>query len=184
MKPIYIPNWTVTPGLQRLEAEVHWLRVAETRSEQMMAHGDVSYTYGKGRGERTYTSTPFCTDVATLMDAVNLHLSTVHGWHVPMNVCFLNRYLDQNDHLGWHADDHQGTDHTAPVVVVSFGAEREIWWRVNGHKGELPPEHKVLLGNGSLFTMPPGFQFTHQHRIPKAGREVGARISLTFRAFK
>lgn len=45
------------------------------------------------------------------------------------------------------------------------------------------PEKK-LLQHGSLCLMHAGMQDTHQHRIPKVDREVGPRISLTFRGYK
>lgn len=176
MTPTYIPDWTTTPGLARLLTEIEWLRVAETRGEYFMSTKAVAYTYGSGRGVRTYTSHPFAAGVDEVRDRLNTM------WP-GMNVCFLNRYDNQRQHLGWHADDHEGTDHTKPIAVVSFGAEREIWWRTKGTTGVVPPENRRLLGNGSLFIMPPGFQATHEHRIPKADREVGARISLTFRSF-
>jgi alkylated DNA repair dioxygenase AlkB len=38
-----------------------------------------------------------------------------------------------------------------------------------------------MLSHGSLLIMPAGSQFTHRHKIPKAGRKVNPRISLTFR---
>jgi len=41
----------------------------------------------------------------------------------------------------------------------------------------------IDLGPGSVFIMHPGMQQTHQHRIPKAGKVVSPRISLTFRGY-
>lgn len=99
-------------------------------------------------------------------------------------VCFLNRYLDQSDHLGWHADDSPEMDDARPIAVISLGVEREIWFRPIPVKGEPPQEvSKVRLGHGSLFLMHPGMQETHQHRIPKASSLCGERISLTFRGY-
>lgn len=183
MHPIYVPDYTEFPGLDRLLTLVPWLRVTETRSECFMADATppLSYTYGKGSGERTYTSIHFAAGVREAMAVLNEELSR-RGWG-PVNVCFLNRYDSEREHLGWHADDHEGTDHTRPIAVVSFGEPREIWWRPNGEKGEVPAERRQLLADGSLFVMPPGFQALYQHRIPKGGRAMGARVSLTFRAF-
>lgn len=168
-------------GLERLFYEVPWKRATEARAEAFMAPTPVAYTYGKGKGERTYASGPFCAGVDVALKLVNAELA-IRGWG-PLNVCFLNRYDNERDHLGWHADDHEGTDHTRPIAVVSFGAAREIWWRPNGATGEAPADCRQLLSNRSLFIMPPGFQSTHQHRIPKADRVCGPRVSLTFRAF-
>jgi alkylated DNA repair dioxygenase AlkB len=183
LSPIYEPAFIAEPMLDRLLTEVPWWRRAETRSEFFMADEPVSYTYGKGAGIRTYTAEPWCAGVRPVLDAVNVTLAD-RGWG-PLNVCFLNRYDNQREHLGWHSDDHEGTDHTRPIVVVSFGAEREIWCRpVDDIPGFFPTSNRQRLGDGSIFIMPPGFQQFYQHRIPKADRVVGPRVSLTFRAFR
>jgi len=183
MTTIYIPGFSAGGFAPRLRDSIPWLRVAETRSECFLAESrtPLSYTYGTGRGVRTYTSVPMIPFVRDLMGIVNEELWR-YGWD-PMNVCFLNMYLSGKDHLGWHSDDHPGTDHTRPIAVLSYGQAREIWWRPTGEPGVVPPERRQLLGDGSLFIMPPGMQFTHEHRIPKGDREMGMRISLTFRAF-
>lgn len=161
-----------------LEREIPWEDHTPVRRECFLSSfGDVAYTYGSGRGERTYTSIPMLEPITRVQAGINGHLG------VSMNVCFLNYYRGEHDHLGWHADDHPGTDHTQPICVVSFGAPREIWWRFNGETGIVPPERRKLLAAGSLFVMPPGFQQDYQHRIPKSDRPVGPRISLTFRSF-
>lgn len=143
----------------------------------------VEYTYGEGPGKRTYTSQSMSDFVAQILASLNEYLHLWHGFGA-MNGCFLNRYDNHRNALGWHADDFVGMDHERPVCVVSLGEAREIWWRPNGATGETPPERRQLLEHGSLFIMPPGFQHTHEHRIPKGSREMGPRVSLTFRAFK
>ena len=148
----------------------------------MSEGGGVSYTYGQGRGVRTYTSIPYNAEVLDVLNAVN-RLMDDHGWG-HMNGCFLNAYRNERQHLGWHADDFVKMDHTCPVVVVSFGQKREIWWREVGASGQVLPENRRLLEHGSVFIMPPGMQHTHQHRIPKGGHKMGERVSMTFRAFK
>lgn len=183
--PIYIPNFAFIPraDVSAFIGSIAWLDRTSARMECFMSEGEggVEYTYGEGRGERTYTSIPMTPRVANVMAQVNEELAR-RSWG-PMNGCFLNYYPTRSNALGWHADDFRRMDHTRPVAVVSWGAEREIWWRANGESGVVPPENRQLLGHGSLFVMPPGFQHTHQHRIPKGDREVEGRVSLTFRAF-
>jgi alkylated DNA repair dioxygenase AlkB len=74
-------------------------------------------------------------------------------------------------------------DSAHPIAVVSFGCEREIWWRKIGEKGVVPPENRQLLRHGSLFVMPAGFQDLYEHRIPKSPGTTHTRISLTFRRY-
>ena len=95
-------------------------------------------------------------------------------------VCFLNGYEDQKDHLGWHADDSPEMDDARPIGIISLGAEREIWFCPQDDKAAVT---RIKLEHGSLCLMLPGMQDTHFHRIPKAGFVCGERISLTFRGF-
>ena len=37
-------------------------------------------------------------------------------------VCFLNRYHDQSDHLGWHADDSPEMDDSRPIGIVRISS--------------------------------------------------------------
>jgi len=173
----------VTPELRQAVLEgTPWIDRTEARRECFMSDGGgLSYTYGKGRGVRTYTSIPYTSVVRDVLEFVN-GLVFACGW-AAMNGCFLNRYDHDRMHLGWHADDFRKMDHAAPVVVVSFGEEREIWWRRVGERGITPPDQRQLLAEGSVFVMPPGFQHSHEHRIPKGDRSMGPRVSMTFRRF-
>lgn len=166
-----------------LEREVPWSRHTETREEYFMAKSPTSYTYGAGRGVRTYVSNPYLPFVEMIQDWIQARRMPSKDYpdSVAYNVCFLNRYADASQHLGWHSDDSSGTDPGHPIAVVSFGEAREIWWREIGHKGEIPMEQRRLLEPGSLFVMPPWFQGKYQHKIPRGDRKMGTRISLTFR---
>jgi len=162
-----------------------WENHDAPRDEYFMANEKLSYTYGKGRGERTYTSAPYSAEVASLQDCITWYGSRFNMWFGShYNVCFLNRYDDQKKWLGWHSDDSPMMDSSHPIAVVSFGVERFINWRPIGHKGVIPKEWTQKLGHRSLFVMPSGFQETHEHKIPKHSAECGVRISLTFRRYK
>jgi alkylated DNA repair dioxygenase AlkB len=186
-------------NLARLLSDLPWENRTELRREAFMADVPYSYTYGRGAGQRTYTAAFWAGGVDDVCQRVNAILACSFGWG-PLNVCFANSYLHERHALGWHADDHEGTDHTRPIAVVSFGQAREIWYREVGLVGELcacgsgerrgtcgkhpSPVYRQLLEDGSLFVMPPGFQAGHQHRIPKGDRMMAPRVSLTFRAFQ
>ena len=189
MKPIYITDYADASPADL--ASVPWGTFTEARQECFMALAPTSYTYGAGRGVRTYTSIPYLPWV----EAIRQHLNTA-----PMmfdgvglgekktetrkfNVCFLNRYEDAAQHLGWHADDSPGMDHDHPIAVVSFGQTREIWWKPQKDTGPVPADQRQLLAHGSLFMMPAGMQRTHFHKIPKGDRKMEPRVSLTFRHY-
>lgn len=181
--PLYIPD--VFPGgLANVMAETTWVQVTDARLECFMADEAFEYTYGSGRGVRTYKSGPY----GSFVKFIQSYLNDRDDWDEPYdaglyNVCFLNRYDNAQMQLGWHADDSPGMSHDHPIAVVSFGQPREIWWRENGQTGVIPTSQRQLLGDGSVFVMPKGFQRTHQHRIPKGDRVMETRLSLTFRHY-
>lgn len=133
------------------------------------------YTYGSGSFSRTYESQP----LHEVVEKYRLILN--EQFDVIFDVCFINGYRDQRDHLGWHADDSPEMDMDKPIAIISLGAEREIWFRDNNYKTLARHTDQVLLNNGSLCIMKEGMQRTHQHRIPKSPAVCGHRISLTYR---
>jgi alkylated DNA repair dioxygenase AlkB len=157
--------------------DIAWLEVREARKEYFMAKDSINYTYGSGLSAKTYTSNPFTFPVKFILDVLN------KDYNCNYNVCFLNRYDEAKHQLGWHADDSPEMNNDHPIAVVSFGAEREIFWKLQDYKGVIPPENKQLLHNGSLFIMPAGFQKLYFHKIPKCDKKCGTRISLTFRNY-
>lgn len=163
--------------------ELPWLEVTEARKEYFMSDAPRFYTYGKPPNDRTYQSADYSLAVRRIQMALNLSRVTGMLGIAGFNICFLNRYDTQKHQLGWHADDSPTMDHDHPIAVVSFGAEREIWWKHKDAKGEVPDSQRLKLEHGSLFIMPPGFQRHYFHRIPKADRPVGVRVSLTFRRY-
>lgn len=194
-------------NMMRLREEVFllpWVTKRTARHEYFMSvQLPRIYTYGnRGTGEEVYVAQPFSPWVQRIRQALNEAIGT------SFNVCFLNKYDDQHQHLGWHADDFYGMVKEEPIACVSLGAEREIWVKdkrgvpckmcatwdgledcldcggTGFEKGKVPPEQRISLPSGSLFIMPPGYQDTHLHRIPKHDRPCGWRISLTFRTFE
>lgn len=182
---LYIPDFVPKPyeALARLHDELEWERRPDVpRSEYYCNDSPHPYVYGRDRGRRLYEPRPYHPVILSIREK----LETVTKG--PLDVCFLNMYLDQSDQLGWHADDSPEMDDARAVVSVSLGVEREIWFRPkNSPKPESgkndPNVEKLLLQNGSAAIMQPGMQDTHQHRIPRAGFQCGIRISLTFRGY-
>jgi len=173
----YFSQFVVKPDhvFEGLQKDLEWQRRGSTPRSEYYVNllGPIPYTYGVGAGVREYlpqSSHPYIDEMFT-------DLQKITG--VEFDVCFLNRYHNQSDHLGWHADDSPEMDDARPIAIVSLGVSREIWFRDNS---ELKVE-KLKLEHGSLCLMKPGMQDTHQHRIPKAGFLCGERISLTFRGY-
>ena len=168
----------------RLYHELDWdKREGAPRWEYWTNVYDRPYTYGRGKGVRTYESR----ESHVVIDAIRSKLWTDHG--VAYEGCFLNAYGTKRDWLGWHQDDDPGIDHSKPIAVVTLGQGRNIQYR----EVLIPPNEDPaiavygevktrMLEPGSLFLMGAGMQQHYQHRIPKAAFEAKPRISLTFRA--
>jgi alkylated DNA repair dioxygenase AlkB len=160
-------------------SQLEWENKQTARSEYFMSLTPRTYSYGnKHNGTTSYDSKEFTPLSRFVLDYLNMLLET------EFNVCFMNRYENEQQHLGWHADIFPGMREDQPIAVLSLGAEREIWWKEKDYKGVIPPSNRALLTNGSVFVMPVGFQDTHFHKIPKHDKPCGVRISLTFRSFK
>lgn len=191
--------------LRALRDELAWEHRGDTpRREYYCNDYPDPYVYGRGRGRRLYLPSPWHPAIVVIRSALEARTGTT------FEVCFLNRYDDGSDHLGWHADDSPEMDDARPIAVVSLGAAREIWFRPKppalveaegdrrdeavpdrrwiGRAGaarrcDPGPTERLLLAGGSLCLMAPGMQETWQHRIPKASRPCCPRISLTFRGY-
>lgn len=178
MKPEYVKNYLSDPSIfEMIDKETPWVNREAPRDECFMSLIPLEYTYGKGF-TRTYKSIEMTPGVKNIMDKINSDFGTSY------DICFLNSYASEREHLGWHADDSPEMDENHPIGVISLGAERYIWVKPNDFTGRIPEDDKYLLHSGSLFTMPVGFQKEYLHRIPKNDRPCGKRISLTFRKYK
>ena len=158
-------------AFKELMEEVLWESRTPARSECWMNPLGTPYTYGQGEGERTYEAR----EVHPVVGGIFWRL--FEEYDIKLDACFLNRYDDQRQALGWHADDSPEIDDTRAIAVVSLGAERDIMFR-RKDKSEL---EKLRLAHGSLLIMHPGMQRTHDHKIPKHDQPCIPRISLTYR---
>lgn len=174
-----------------IDADLPWERRVEARAEAFVAlQPGIAYGYGAGRGWRVYRAGAMGQWVRAVMLGAEAAVEALTGRAPGFSACFANRYEGQRQALGWHRDDHRavladGTPgepaaHSAPIAVVSYGAERDFWWRAWPGGGA---HDAIRLADKSLLVMPAGFQEVAEHRIPKAPGPCGPRISLTFRAF-
>lgn len=181
----YSPGFVPGDHVDRIWDTMPWEnREGAPRYEAWMNDYALPYTYGHGEHARTYEAMPaWHPMVDALRDWINFVLDA------RFDCCFVNGYAHGRQHLGWHADDSPEMDMDHPIAVVSFGAEREIWFRPKLAPGFNRSQNvtdwgleKQLLGNGSMLVMHAGMQREWQHRIPKSPvADCGRRVSLTFR---
>lgn len=181
MRPLVQKRYFSRDIFSVLEKEVPWENRSSPRDECFMALESAPqvYSYGNSNEHRkalhTYKAVPMHEEIRVIAQNLNKDFGCTY------NVCVLNYYKDQHQHLGWHADDSPEQDLDHPIAVIAFGASRYFWWKPRTQKGEIPEDQKILMEPGDLVIMPGGFQAGHLHRIPKHSESCGGRISLTFR---
>jgi len=98
-----------------------------------------------------------------------------------LNGLLLNWYDASLEHyIGAHRDKTTGLVKGAPIVTISFGAERVFRlrpWRAPG-VCDLPATH------GTVYVMPFATNRAWTHEVPHFARDRGRRISVTVRAFE
>ena len=178
----YIPReaWAAEVGfkslMEQLIGDVQWEVHDDNRREAFFLRRDLPYYYGGRRGLETRPYYPQHEPFAltNLWARVELKVGTT------FEACFINYYENEKGNLGWHADDSPSIDSTRPVVILSIGVPRTLWFRPFAVPENLESK---LLESGSLLVMEAGMQQTHQHCVQKEEDrgELGPRLSLVFR---
>lgn len=150
------------------------LRSAIRWEESMAVRKTASFGVPYNYAQLSYPAVPMHT--ALLPVAAKLH----EQLGIEFNNCLLNFYESGDNTMGFHADDTSGLQANSGVAIVSLGSARKITYR-----SKLTPtvRHAFNLAAGSLLYMNSAVQETWVHAIRKQ-RDVGARISLTWRAFR
>lgn len=183
MKCEYIKDYLYRPEkLYKELYNINWVSKDNTPRQEYWCNTLMTpYTYGYGKGERTYEPN----ELLNCIEKVRKKIDKDYG--IYFEGCFLNRYNSPTDGIGWHSDDDEGIDHNFPIFVISLGITRKINWKPIGSKGNDVIKERGLK-TGSLFIMPAGFQHAYVHRIPKYNNSIldghDCRISLTFRKLK
>jgi alkylated DNA repair dioxygenase AlkB len=94
------------------------------------------------------------------------------------NSLLANLYRDENDSVGWHADDEPELGENPVIASLSLGETRDF---VLKHRDHQEQKLKLPLQNGDLLIMKGALQHHWLHQIPKAKTHCAARINLTFR---
>lgn len=169
-------------------------RIVKVPRDQVVLSEDGKKTYFYGSGDLPRAVWP--------PEMQRLAATLSAEYDVDYNMILVNRYVNGQDGVGWHADDEKSIDQTAPIVSVSIGAPRCFRIRKTRmgdehHERCMAPDHttmqrkgntipkkvsaKMVPENGSYIVMPPGFQALHEHEVPKTTNKVGVRYNLTFR---
>jgi alkylated DNA repair dioxygenase AlkB len=94
-----------------------------------------------------------------------------------------NLYRDRHDSVAWHGDRHRHVVTNPVIAIVSVGCPRPLRLRPRHRLGERSGRSRSWnLGNGDLFVMGGACQHEWEHTVPKVAKQVGPRLSITFRS--
>jgi len=100
-----------------------------------------------------------------------------HRTGYQFNAVLATLYRNGNDHVTWHADDEVELGNEPVIASLSLGVSRIFQFR---HKRENITGN-ILLNDGDLLLMRPGFQANWEHCVPSDPSINEPRINLTFR---
>lgn len=157
----------------------HLINVAANHVKTVwLTHTNLEYTWTNKAGRATKNKpVPLKghTAIETLLNRINDDLGT------QLNSCLVHYYKDGTDGIRLHADNEDVMDSNQPIVVVSFGANRNVEFLHKYQQSTEKPVKVVESGEGSMYCMKPGTQTFYRHRVPSNRRSNGMRISLSFR---
>ena len=96
---------------------------------------------------------------------------------IDFNSVLANYYRDGKDSMGWHSDDEKELGPNPTIASISFGSERNLYFRNKISKEIISIPHT----HGCLVMIDGGTQKNWQHSIKKTQKIIGPRINLTFR---
>ncbi len=94
------------------------------------------------------------------------------------NSVLANLYRDQNDSVGWHADDEPELGQQPVIASLSLGQSRKFQLK---HIQDKNLKQSIELTHGSLLIMQGNTQHCWQHQLPKSKQPMTERVNLTFR---
>jgi len=99
----------------------------------------------------------------------------------PYNHVLINRYRNQHDAMGWHADDEPELGQNPVICSVSLGATRNFLLKPKAARGAMARRLARELEHGSLLIMGGALQHHYRHAVLRQTPAAGERINLTFR---
>lgn len=139
----------------------------------MAARRTASFGVPYNYAQMTYPAVPMHTALVPVVEQLHKTLG------VRFNNCLLNFYETGRSKMGFHADDTTELQPGTGVAIVSLGHPRKITYR---SKADKTLQHSFTLPPGSMLYMSSALQDDWVHAIKKQ-KDVGPRISLTWRAF-
>ena len=139
----------------------------------MAARRTASFGVPYNYAQMTYPAVPMHPALVPVVEQLKNTLG------IQFNNCLLNFYETGHSKMGFHADDTTNLQPGTGVAIVSLGYPRKITYR---SKADKTIQQSFMLPPGSMLYMTNELQEDWVHAI-KRQKNVGPRISLTWRAF-
>ena len=147
----------------------HSIKWEGSMAARRTASFGVPYNYA----QMTYPAVPMHAALVPVVEQLYCRLGD------RFNNCLLNFYETGRSKMGFHADDTSNLQAGTGVAIVSLGYPRKITYRTKADKAI---QQSFTLQPGSILYMGSDVQAVWVHAIKKQ-KDVGPRISLTWRAF-
>lgn len=173
----FLPKADADTLFQTLQTEIPWrqdsLRIAGklTPVPRLQAwYGDPGTTYHYSG--LTLDPLPWTPALATLKQRIETY-SDCH-----FNSLLINLYRNEQDSVGWHADDEPELGQNPAIASLSLGETRDFQLKHRQHRDR---KLSLPLQHGDLLIMKGALQHHWLHQIPKSKAPCDPRINLTFR---
>jgi alkylated DNA repair dioxygenase AlkB len=130
------------------------------------------WDYKYGRGETLKARMPMPDYLTALIEKI---AAAGHG--AEYNGVLINWYKDGSQSIGAHSDDDYG-DPSPTIPTLVLGAARPLIFTL---KADKKVNTSYSPGHGDLLVMRGTTNAKWKHEIKKAEKDVGERVSLTFR---
>ena len=147
--------------------EVHGRRFNIPRLQAWVADAGIQYSYSNNL-LAVQPWSPLLLQIKRQVEAQVKHA---------FNAVLITYYRNGDDHVTWHADDERELGDQPVIASLSLGASRTFQYKPKT-EGAI---EDLLLDEGDLLLMRPGFQQDWLHQVPAEPIVTGGRINLTFR---
>lgn len=173
----YFPRQQADQLFEQLQQEIEWQQHHIRIAGLQRAQPRLSAWYGNREAHYAYSGLqlqplPWTAGLLAIKHQLEASCDT------SFNSVLLNLYRDQNDSMGWHADDEKELGPRPIIASVSLGTCRDFLIK---HKTDPQLKRKIALEHGSLLVMGGEMQSHWLHAIAKQKENLGPRINLTFR---
>ena len=175
----YRENFLEDVMLQNLKDELPALKYTPTgkKKPSVSLFGKERYVYSEAT--KDLLPQPIPSAVGEVLDCVNGKFGT------HFNSVLVNKYANKNVALGWHQDNEDAIDQSAPLLTLSVGATRRFHVSDSPSGTQRTEMSTTELTDNSVYLMKSGLQSTHYHKVDygrdNKTEERGIRYSLTFR---